>query len=305
MQKKIRVLITLTIIILLLLVSIGYYFSSEIIAFKVRSLDENKTNLKVSGFGDFGLPTPESLRFQNGGISLRGWFFKNPLKKKCGVLLLHGHTGTRYAVLKYAPLFWKRGCSIFAYDARHHGESGGLYGTYGYNEKIDLDRAMEYFSEVSAIPETNIGILGESYGAATALQFAEGKSEIAFVIADSPYKDMRSIIEKRAVDLYSPVVLIVSPIALSIAELRADFIVDKVSPWNSAKKITIPVLLVHSKADEFTPFSHSEEIFSVLQSEKKQLALTDWNAPHGKSINTNFGEYEKLILEFLKEIPNF
>nr|WP_244247313.1 alpha/beta fold hydrolase [Leptospira montravelensis] len=299
LMKKIFSILIITLTFFLL--GAGYYFSSSIISFPISDLQEDKTKLKINSFADFGLPEPESVRFQNGSLRLRGWYFKNPKKKKCGVVLLHGHGRTRYGVLKYTPLFWKRGCSLFTYDARHHGESAGEYGTYGFYEKQDLERAIEFFSEISTVPEEDIGIFGASFGAATALQYAEGRSDFAFVIADSPYMDMRSIVEKRAVDLYSPLVLFLSPIALSVAELRADFLVDEVSPKKAAKSISVPVLIIHSKEDEITPVSHSEEIFQNLKSSRKQLFISDWGARHCKSIDTRYNEYESIVNLFLKE----
>lgn len=287
------------------LLGAGYFFSSSIVSFPITSLEEDQAKLKILSIADFGLPAPESIRFQNGSLRLRGWYFKNPKKKKCGVVLLHGHTRTRYGILKYAPIFWKRGCSLFAYDARHHGESAGEYGTYGFYEKHDLERAIEFFSEISSVPEEQIGLFGASFGAATALQYAEGRSDYAFVIADSPFMDMRSIVEKRAVDLYSPLVLFLSPIALSIAEVRADFLVDEVSPKKAAKFISQPVLLIHSKTDEITPVSHSEEIFQNLKTNRKQLFVTDWGAAHCKSIDVRYDEYESMVNSFLKENTAF
>lgn len=287
------------------LLGAGYFFSSSIVSFPITSLEEDQAKLKILSIADFGLPAPESIRFQNGSLRLRGWYFKNPKKKKCGVVLLHGHTRTRYGILKYAPIFWKRGCSLFAYDARHHGESAGEYGTYGFYEKHDLERAIEFFSEISSVPEEQIGLFGASFGAATALQYAEGRSDYAFVIADSPFMDMRSIVEKRAVDLYSPLVLFLSPIALSIAEVRADFLVDEVSPKKAAKFISQPVLLIHSKTDEITPVSHSEEIFQNLKTNRKQLFVTDWGAAHCKSIDVRYDEYESMVNSFLKENTTF
>lgn len=287
------------------LLGAGYFFSSSIVSFPITSLEEDQAKLKILSIADFGLPAPESIRFQNGSLRLRGWYFKNPKKKKCGVVLLHGHTRTRYGILKYAPIFWKRGCSLFAYDARHHGESAGEYGTYGFYEKHDLERAIEFFSEISSVPEEQIGLFGASFGAATALQYAEGRSDYAFVVADSPFMDMRSIVEKRAVDLYSPLVLFLSPIALSIAEVRADFLVDEVSPKKAAKFISQPVLLIHSQTDEITPVSHSEEIFQNLKTNRKQLFVTDWGAAHCKSIDVRYDEYEVVVNTFLKENTTF
>lgn len=63
------------------LLGAGYYFSSSIISFPVSNLEEDKTKLNINSFTDFGLPEPESVRFQNGSLRLRGWYFKNPKKK--------------------------------------------------------------------------------------------------------------------------------------------------------------------------------------------------------------------------------
>ncbi len=102
------------------------------------------------------------------------------------------------------------------------------------------------------------------------MQFAEGKKEISFIVSDSAYKDMTSIIEKRATDLYSPLILIISPIAIAFAEIRADFIAKDVSPSDSAKKIEVPTILIHSLSDEFTPKEHSERYNSSKSQNKNK-----------------------------------
>ncbi len=301
MLSKKRVFAIVLILFVLLLLYAGEYFSKEIVSFRVRSFAEDQARSKIKNMKEIGLPEPENLRFQNGSISLQSWFFKNPKRKKCGVILLHGHTGTRWGILKYAPLFWKRGCSLFAYDARHHGESNGDYGTFGYYEKTDLDRAVDYFSEISGIPEEQIGVLGESYGAATSIQLADVRKELAFVIAESSYKDMRSVIEKRAVELYGFPILIVSPIAFQIAEIKAKFHVSETAPVRSAAKAEFPILLIHSKTDELTPYEHSVEIFEAIPGNRKSIFITEWGAPHSRSINTNYAEVEKKVDAFVKE----
>jgi fermentation-respiration switch protein FrsA (DUF1100 family) len=301
MGKYRQILYLIFLLLITVLLGAGYYFSSEIIAFPVRPLSEDQANLKINNLADLGLPTPTDISFQNEDVVLKGWLFRNPRKKSCGVVFLHGHTGTRFAALKYAPLFWTRGCSLFFYDARHHGESGGRFGTFGYFEKFDLSHAIDSFSSLAEIPSSNIGILGESYGAATALQLAEVRKDIAFVIADSPYRDMQSIIEKRAVEIYGLPILIVSSIALQISEFRARFLVKDVSPLHSATKIYFPVFLIHSNTDEFTSFQDSVEIYEAIPSNRKKLLITDWGAKHGSSINVNYKSYSKELDLFLKE----
>lgn len=306
MSKTKRIFYWGVLLFIVLLLGAGYYFSSEIVQFKKRTLDEDKTNLKIQSVADFGLPEPESIRFQNGDIRLKGWFFKHPKPKSCGIILLHGQTGSRWGALKYSPYFWKKGCHVFAFDARHHGESDGEYGTYGYYEKQDLERAHETFSEISGVPEEKIGILGESYGAATAIQYSSGRKDIAFVIADSCFSDLETIVRTRAIALYGKPILVLVPIALAFAELRANFDSRDVSPKQAARNIQVPFLLVHSKADTYTPYQHSEHIYSETRFAKRMLVLTEDGAGHGGSITTNRAGYEKSLnqffLTFLTEI---
>ena len=52
-----------------------------------------------------GLPEPEEVRIDTGEVTLAGWYFDNPADAGCGLLFLHGFTGTRYHALNWAPLF--------------------------------------------------------------------------------------------------------------------------------------------------------------------------------------------------------
>ena len=88
------------------------------------------------------------------------------------MVLLHGIGTNRYLMSKSAPLFWERGCDLLMFDARYHGESTGAYGTYGYYEKLHSSKAIDWFSQQVGLPPERIGLLGKSYGAATALETA-------------------------------------------------------------------------------------------------------------------------------------
>ncbi|WCL48566.1 alpha/beta hydrolase [Leptospira sp. GIMC2001] len=303
MSKKAKIYISigsLTVIFSLLYLGISYFFSSEIVAFKVRAMDEDRNKQTANTLAGFSLPEPEEHSFQNGPIKLKAWYFKNPKGKKCGTILLHGFTGTRWGVMKYAPIFWKRGCSIFAFDHRHHGESSGEFGTFGFYEKFDLENAFDYFSEISGIPEERIGVLGESYGAVTSLLMAGLGKKVAFVIADSPFSNLKTIIAKKGVDIYGSFVLAFVPTAFLLAENRADFKADEVDAVSCAKNIKVPVLIIHSRSDDYTPHEHSEQIFDAIPGNKKMIALTGWGSAHAKSINDDFNSYESIVVEFLE-----
>ena len=270
--------------------------------FERLSLEKDATLLKIKSYKDFGLPDPEEIEFENEGVKLSGWFFSQTTSStpKCGVILSHGYSRTRMGVLKFTPLFWKRGCSLFLYDHRAHGKSGGEFTTYGYYEKLDMLEALKVFKDKTGLQDNRIGIFGISYGAATALQMAPFNDRLAFVGADAPYGDLKRIIRERTEVLYSKKLIFLIPFALYAASIRADFEPESVSPIDSASRIRIPVFLSHSREDAYTSVEHSIEINKNLFTSKKRFHITEWGAPHGKSIDTNFIAYDRQMDEFLR-----
>jgi uncharacterized protein len=302
-KRKLFIFLLLPILILLSVYLGGaYFFSGEVINFKQKSLAQDKKNLNITSIGDFGLPQPLEKNFQNGNVSLQSWYFRNPNPKSCGVVLLHGFTGTRWGALKYAPIFWKLGCHIFTYDHRKHGESTGKYGSFGYHEKYDLKKGIEFFIELSNLELDQIGVLGESFGAATALQYAGLQERPAFIISESSYKDLDSIVGKRARVLYGSIVKPFVPLAYFFVNWRAEMNILEVSPVLAAERILVPTLIIHSASDDYTPASHSEDIYQALKVTEKQLVLTDWGSKHARSINDDYHKFEKIIFDFLVNI---
>lgn len=284
----------------LFLLVAAYLLSTTILSPKTFALVDETKVLTPSSFSTYGLPEPENIRFQNGTLRLRGWYFKHSKKQNCGIILLHGLGQSRSQLLSYAPIFWRAGCSLFFYDARAHGESDGSVTSYGYYEKMDLERAVEYFSEIDNTPEDRIGIFGLDLGAATALQFADGQYEYGFVIADSSYRDMRSFVETMFVERYSQLSRLVTPLSLSISELRGDFLVNDVSPQMTAKLVTKPVLILSPNENDGRK-EDAEMIFANLKTNSKKLEF--YNRDSNSSDQGPFPslEYENAISNFLKE----
>jgi hypothetical protein len=298
MKKALAVIAVLLAVLAAVYLAGSWYFSGMIVKFQAQSLDEQRAE-----HGDpasYGLPAPEEVTIPGDGVTLAGWYFANPAGGDCGVILLHGHTGSRYGMLKYAPLFWPEGCDLLLYDHRFHGASTGDYGTYGYYEKADALAALAWFEQRTALQPGQIGLLGESYGAATALQAAPSAPALAFVAADSSYEDLQTIIGEQAVQRFGGWTRLFVPGALALSGLRADFAPSQVSPLLAAQQIDAPVFLSHSAADQYTLPHHSQDIAGQLPAALCQrLHLTDWGAEHGASIDDDFATYQAQFEEFL------
>jgi hypothetical protein len=298
MKKALGIAIILLAVLAAVYLAGSWYFSGMIVKFQTQSLEQQRAANGTPA--DFGLPAPEEVTIPGDGVTLAGWYFDNPAGGDCGVILLHGHTGTRYGVLEYAPLFWTRGCDLLLYDHRYHGASTGDYGTYGYFEKEDALAALAWFEQRTALQPGQIGLLGESYGAATALQAAPSAPDLGFVAADSSYEDLQTIIGDQGAQRFGGWTRLFLPGALALSGLRAGFAPSQVSPRLAAPQIAAPVFLSHSATDQYTLPYHSQDIAAQLPAVLCQrLHLTDWGSEHAASIKDDFAAYQAQFEEFL------
>ncbi|NKQ34810.1 MAG: alpha/beta fold hydrolase [Chloroflexi bacterium] len=286
---------------LLLLVYWGgsYYFSDILIDSETATLAESQARLEDVGLPD--LPAPEDVTIDADEVTLSGFFYDNERGGECAVMILHGYTSTRYGSLLYAPLFWDRGCDVLVYDARGHGDSSDAYHTYGYHEKEDGLAAYEWLQEKTGLEPEQIGLAGVSYGAATALQMLPLTPEAAFVLADSPYQDLRTIVNYQGPKQFGAWVKLFIPGATIISEIRANFKVAEVSPKNAIQDTAVPVLLIHSTTDTFTPPSNSETIYANSNPEITELHLNEWGSAHARDIITDYEAYARIVDAFLAE----
>lgn len=283
----------------------SWVVSSLAIATPTTSLEEGRA--QTGDPADYGLPAPEDIAIDTGEVTLSGWYFDNPAEGNCGVMFMHGFTGTRYQALYWAPLFWARGCDLLAYDHRGHGDSTPTLLTYGYHEKNDALAARNWFAEHAGLDRARIAVAGVSYGAATALQLAPLIPEAPFVLADSSYSSLRAILTVQGeARLGRPLTRLLLPGALWVAGLRGGFDPDEVSPETAVAAARMPILLIHSRTDGFTPYTHSEAIFANSNHSRTVLHVNDWGSPHAADIDTDFAAYRALFEAFLAQYaPDF
>ncbi|HMY46140.1 MAG TPA: alpha/beta fold hydrolase, partial [Leptospiraceae bacterium] len=282
----------------------SWYFSSVIILSQKHSVEQDRINLKLNSPADFGLPQPESVVIPTRSGHISAWLFRNPSGKKCAAILHHGHTGTRWGGLKYARLFFERGCAALSVDGRYHGESSGDFCTYGYYDRYDMVDVAAWLKKELVLRDSEVGMMGESLGGAVSLLTA-AETTLAFVAADSPFSNASAIFHEQAEKQYGPAIRVLIPVAFFFAEKRANFKIKDVSPMDAAPKITAPVFLVHSLQDDYTSPYHSELIYKAVSHDRKVLHLTDRGAKHGKSIDMNYAEYKKWMDEFLSRYTHF
>lgn len=293
-----RVLIVIAVIVIFMYVGICYYFSSRVILPPKRALEDPEELVEKYGtFSDVAVKTED-------GLTLEGWYFDHPDTASCGVIMVHGHGSNRFGMRYWMPYFWLKGCDVLMYDHRAHGESGGVYGTFGVKESRDLLKIHEYFKSTTNLQDQEICWVGSSWGAATALQAGPEVDDLAFILSDSPFKDLNAAVMERAIRDYGSWIKLLKPTIYALVKWRADFDPENANTIAGAVAVNVPVLLIHSQTDEATSSDQSEAIAAAMDPENFIFHHTDWGSLHTKDVRNHPDRYWDLIDAFLEDKVN-
>lgn len=180
------------IIIGLLLGLIAFYFINAYIGGRRYS---RPPRIRIS----FANPQERGLEYEDvtltsaDGVQLAGWYI--PSKNKAALILLHGYSGNRLAVMHHAELFAAQGYGILMTDLRAHGASGGS-GTFARSETMisDVLAALSFLQARPEVDTNRIGVFGTSVGGTMAIQAGARLKGIRAVVADgvgpASYEDL-------------------------------------------------------------------------------------------------------------------
>jgi alpha-beta hydrolase superfamily lysophospholipase len=172
------------------------------------------------------------------------------------IFVLHGIRDTKEAMRGWADVVIAAGYRAVLVDLRGHGRSTGDALTYGVKDAIDLSRALDVLLARRGTLGP-IGIMGLSYGASTALQWAGRDPRIAAIVAVAPFASLRDVVPG-----YLPLAFPAAFVERAIRRAGAigDFDPDEASAVRSAARTSASLLLLHGGADRRVPPWHSERI---------------------------------------------
>ena len=140
----------------------------------------NKTDYLVNGFE---------------GYVLHVELLENPTPTTKYIILSHGYTDNRMGSLKYVPMYLDLGYNCVIYDLRGHGENEADFTTYGIRESRDLN-CLIADTRARYGDLTELGLHGESLGAATTLTALREQPEVDFVVADCGFSDIENVLKE-------------------------------------------------------------------------------------------------------------
>jgi hypothetical protein len=242
-----------------------YFFQSKYVFVPFREIEARPS--------DIGLKY-EDIKFDSigayEGIKLSGWYvpaqteFKHSAKanakadakanNKLVILFCHGNAGNIGHRLSTLKIFQELDVDTFIFDYSGYGESQGVPSEKAvYNDVLS---AWNYLVKVRGIPPERIIIFGRSLGGSIGAWLAKEHPPHALII-ESTFTSMESL--TKEIYPYLPVRLILK---------------YKFKTQEYLKKVTCPILVIHSTDDELIPFAQGQSLYEGINTKKEFLQIS-------------------------------
>ena len=183
----------------------------------------------------------EAVRFAaSDGVALKGWWWPGRDPERA-VLLLHGLHADRLQMFPRAKWLHGSGYSVFLFDFRGCGESGGS-ASLGYRERLDVEAALRFLREKKKVGETVV--IGQSLGAAAAILAVDAWTEgMKGAVLESPFDRLENAVRIRVRRIVGPLEPLVSPLLLVQVRPRLGFPPEELAPLEAIHRGRCPVLI--------------------------------------------------------------
>ncbi len=238
--------------------------------------------------GDYQLKDTVETKFApNGSGSLTysiNWAFRSAgaptLQPKGTIVLLHGILVTKEYMIHWALDLAQRGYRTVLVDLRGHGRSTGHWITFGAVEAKDLKQVMDDL-ERRGVVAGSTGVLGISYGAVVALQWAALDPRVATVVALEPYSNPQQAIMEFSRGYFSREMKRIDDATFVAAEAKAahlaGFAWADADVLHSVQRMRVPILFFHGQRDTWIPPIHSERLLAAAPAGSRRVLLPDDN----------------------------
>jgi pimeloyl-ACP methyl ester carboxylesterase len=185
------------------------------------------------------------------GVRIAGWYI--PAANGTGpggptVVLVHGFKGNKSGILEYGEALHDE-FNLVAFDMRNTGRSTGTETTAGVLEQQDLRAVIDWLERTKG--PTQIGVIGNSLGAATALAEIRDDARVDAVVLDSMHTRLRYQMEARVAARGYPASFATDLAIIFGTWLRTGVDIGSIDAEDIWPGLgNRPVLITHGTADE-------------------------------------------------------
>ncbi|MBB6669854.1 alpha/beta hydrolase [Cohnella nanjingensis] len=232
------------------------------------------------------------------GLHLRGHFLEAEGATHKVAILAHGYSGEGEDMAAFAHFYHESGYHVLMPDNRGHGHSDGKYIGFGWHDRKDYLRWIDYV--VKRIGEqAQIVLHGVSMGGGTVLMVSGEKlpEQVKCVISDCAYSSVTGILSYHLKMMFKLPSFPFIPLTSLICKLRAGYFFGEASAIRQVSRSCKPILLIHGDRDTFVPTKMVDQLYEAARSEKQKLIVR--NARHGTSFITDPDGYRSAVMGFI------
>lgn len=233
------------------------------------------------------------------GLKLRGYYLESDRSGGRTAIIAHGYSGKGKDMGATAKAYYENlGYNVLIPDARGHGESGGDYIGFGWPERRDYVKWIQFVIQESG-PQAQIVLHGISMGGATVLMTAgeDLPPQVKAIVADCGYSSVKAQLSYQLWRMYHLPSFPFVQTASLITRIKAGYFFGEASALKQVRKAKVPILFIHGDADHFVPFHMMEELYEACTSPKEKFVVH--GAGHGLAYDTNKTEYISRVSEFV------
>ena len=248
---------------------------------------------------DAGLPSEEFTVVVGEGLRLNGWLSVGLPPVKGTILYLHGVADCMIDGIRLAKLLHDHHYNVALYDARRHGQSDGKFCTYGYYEKHDVSRVIDFLESRTDLKLGTVGIFGTSMGAAVGIQAAAIDKRVAAVVSENSFAKLRTIFDDYQKRMIKLPFHYLRNIVIKRSERLAQFKANDVSPLDVVGNIGIPILFIYGTNDHLIHHKYSLMLYERKKEPKELFPIE--GAKHNDTWAIAGEQYARTLLNFFEK----
>lgn len=285
---------------------LGLIFAVSLYIVETLIRPKKHTVFDTYKFSPYELDLPaEELLFpsSDGKHQVSGWYIPCP-GATTTIVICPGYRADKSDILGISAHLWKAGHNILAFGYHGHGVEVVTPVTLGYSEIHDFLGAVTYAKERA--PETRLGVVAYSMGAAVAIMGTARSSDVEALVADSPFATHAGVIDYNFRRIFRVPSAPVSWMADNLMGWRAGYRFNQVEPLRDIAKIAPrPILIIQGGKDSIVDPRDGSLLYAAAQEPKEFWFLP--NVDHCGAYFENRSAYVKKVVNFfdlyLKNVP--
>lgn len=222
---------------------------------------QEKRELGTKVPADFALQVDEVMVTNSQGMRLYGYYGAS--QNGAFVILQHGFKADRSRLLEEASMLQQAGYGVLISSVRAHDKNDGEQITFGVREMDDLDVWFEFLLQQGA-DVNKIGMLGNSMGAAMAIEYASRNPRVSAVVSVSGFSSLQDTINVSVEYFTGLPAFPFAPAIASWAEFILGMEVEQVDATKAAAKLCqTPLLVMQGGADTVVSVASGEWIYDA------------------------------------------